>query len=482
LNRAQLTPLIVATSLLMETVDSTVISTSLPLIAADLNTDPLSLKLAMTTYLLSLAVFIPASGWIADRFGAKRVYCAALIIFAMGSVLSGSVTNLWQLVLTRALQGFGGSLMVPVARLIVLKSVPREQMVAAFVWLTVPAMVGPLMGPPVGGFISTYFSWRWIFWLNIPFCVLGVALALAFIEDVREDHPGRFDLTGFVLAGLGFCGFVFGLSLLGGHFVSASTNAAIFAGGVVCLILYIFHARRIDNPVLDLSLLRVQTFAIAISGGFIFRICNGAVPFLMPLLFQVGFGMSPIESGLTTFVGGIGATCMKFSAPPILRHLGFRRTLTINGVIVALSYAVIALFTSETPHWVIVGVLLAGGFFRSLQFTATNGLAFADIETQRMSRATTLNAAIQQAAASSGVALGAAGVDFSRFIAGREQITVSDFGFAFLGMALISVMSVLVFRMMPANAAEGISGPMFKIRQREKANDAEKPSRRGAAE
>ncbi len=468
MNRALLTPLIVAASLMMETIDSTVISTSLPIIAADLKTDPLSLKLAMTTYLLSLAVFIPASGWIADRFGAKRVYCAALVIFALGSVLSGSVTSLWQLVLTRALQGFGGSLMVPVARLIVLKSVPREQMVAAFVWLTVPAMIGPLLGPPIGGFISTYFSWRWIFFINIPVCILGVALAYFFIDDVREDHPGRFDFRGFLLAALGFCGFVFGLSLLGGHFVSAPVNAAIFFGGVLFLVLYVLHYRRVENPVLDLSLMRVQTFSIAIAGGFIFRTCNGAVPFLMPLLFQVGFGMTPIESGLTTFFGGIGATFMKFTAPPILRHLGFRHTLTINGTIVAASYGVIALFTSETPHFVILGVLLVSGFFRSLQFTATNGLAFADIETQRMSRATTLNAAIQQAAASSGVALGAAGVDFSRFLAGREQIVASDFGVAFTGMALVSLLSVLIFRRMPANAAEGISGPMFGKRREEK--------------
>jgi EmrB/QacA subfamily drug resistance transporter len=465
LNRALLTPLIVAASLLMETIDSTVISTSLPIIATDLQTDPLSLKLAMTTYLLSLAVFIPASGWIADRFGAKRVYCAALVIFALGSVLSGSVTSLWQLVITRAIQGFGGSLMVPVARLIVLKSVPREQMVAAFVWLTVPAMIGPLLGPPIGGFISTYFSWRWIFFINVPVCILGVLLAYFFIDDVREDHPGRFDFRGFLLAGLGLCGFVFGLSLLGGHFVSAPVNAAIFFGGVACLALYLLHYRRVDNPVLDLSLMRVQTFRIALAGGFIFRTCNGAVPFLMPLLFQVGFGMSPIESGLTTFFGGIGATFMKFTAPPILRNLGFRRTLTINGAIVAGSYAAVAMFTSETPHFVILGVLLVSGFFRSLQFTATNGLAFADVETQRMSRATTLNAAVQQAAASSGVALGAAGVDFSRFLAGREHITAVDFSAAFFGMALISLLSLVIFRMMPANAAEGISGPMFGKRK-----------------
>ncbi len=461
MNRAILTPLIVAMSLLMETVDSTVISTSLPLIAADLQTDPLSLKLAMTTYLLSLAVFIPASGWIADRFGAKRVYCAALVIFAVGSVLSGSVTSLWQLVLTRALQGIGGSLMVPVARLIVLKSVPREQMVAAFVWLTVPAMIGPLLGPPVGGFISTYFSWRWIFFLNIPFCALGVALAVLFIEDVREDHPGRFDMLGFMLSGIGFSGVVFGFSLLGGHFVSWPVNAVIFFTGVASLAAYVMHARRAENPVLDLTLLRIQTFSIALIGGTIFRVCNGAVPFLMPLLFQVGFGMTPIESGLTTFFGGIGATCMKLTAPPILRHLGFRNTLTINGAIVAVFYMAVALFTSQTPHWVILGVLLASGFFRSLQFTAANGLAFADIESQRMSRATTLNAAVQQAAASCGVALGAAGVDFSRYMAGREQIAVADFGVAFIGMGVISLLSVIAFRRMPANAAEGISGPMF---------------------
>ena len=462
MNRAILTPLIVAMSLLLENIDSTVISTSLPIIAADLNTDPLSLKLAMTTYLLSLAVFIPASGWIADRFGARRVYCAAIVIFAVGSVLSGSATSLWQLVATRALQGIGGSLMIPVARLIVLRTVPREQMVAAFVWLTIPAMIGPLMGPPLGGFISTYFPWRWIFWINVPFAILGLALALRYVEDVREAHPGRFDLLGFIWAATGFCGIVFGFSLLGGHFVSNSVNAVIFAAGVAGIAGYIWHARRTPDPLLDLSLLNIQTFRLSMIGGTVFRTCNGAVPFLMPLMMQVGLGMSPIESGLTTFFGGIGATCMKVAAPPILRNLGFKRTLILNGWIVAASYGAVAFFTSATPHAVIIGILLVSGFFRSLQFTALNGLGFADVPTHQMSRATTMNAAIQQAAASSGVALAAAATDASRFIAGRDHLTTADFNAAFALMALVMTLSILVFRRMPANAAEGISGPMFQ--------------------
>ncbi|MDB5570729.1 MAG: Drug resistance transporter EmrB/QacA subfamily [Hyphomicrobiales bacterium] len=458
LNKQLITPLIVACALLMENIDSTVISTSLPLIAADLGTDALSLKLAITSYLLSLAVFIPASGWVADRFGARNVFRLALVIFVVGSIMSGMSNSIWQMVGARVLQGFGGSMMLPVGRLIVLRSVPRAQMVAAFVWLTVPAMIGPLMGPPLGGFISTYFNWRWIFWINVPVGALGVVLASLYIDDVREENPGPFDLAGFLLTGVGFSGLVFGFSLLGGHFVSPLLNAALIGAGLASLIVYVLYARGRDNAVLDLTLLRIPTFRTALAGGVLFRLCIGALPFLLPLLLQLGFGLSPFQSGLLTFAGAIGALAMKFTGPWSLRTFGFRNVLLINGAITAAFMAANALFTPQTPHAVILVVLITGGFFRSLQFTALNGLVFADVENQRMSRATTMNAAIMQVGASAGVALGALAVELTQIHSGAAQVGADTFGPAFVLLGGLMLASTLFFLRLPPNAAEGIAG------------------------
>ncbi len=460
MNKQLITPLIVACALLMENIDSTVISTSLPLIAADLGTDALSLKLAITSYLLSLAVFIPASGWVADRFGARNVFRLALIIFVVGSILSGMSNSIWHMVASRALQGFGGSMMLPVGRLIVLRSVPRSQMVAAFIWLTVPAMIGPLLGPPLGGFISTYFDWRWIFWINVPVGALGFALASLYIEDVREDDPGRFDLPGFLLTGVGFSGLVFGFSLLGGHFVSPLLNAGLIGAGLASLIVYVFYARGRENAVLDLTLLRIPTFRIAITGGVLFRMCIGALPFLLPLLLQLGFGLSPFQSGLLTFSGGIGALAMKVTGPWTLRTFGFRTVLLVNGAIVSCSMAVNALFTPQTPHYAILAILITGGFFRSLQFTAINGLVFADVDTPRMSRATTMNAAIMQVGASAGVAIGALAVELTQYSTGAAKVGADAFGPAFIFLGAVMLASTLFFLRLSPHAAEGIAGTM----------------------
>ncbi|MDB5533247.1 MAG: transporter, partial [Hyphomicrobiales bacterium] len=253
MNRSLITALIVASSLIMENIDGTVIATSLPLIAADLGTTPLSLKLAMTSYMLALAIFIPASGWVADRFGARNVFRIALVVFVAGSIMSGLSQSLEQLVAARVIQGIGGSMMTPVGRLIVLRSVPRERMIEAFTWLTFPAMIGPMIGPPLGGFITTYSSWRLIFFINVPIAILGVILATRFIPDVREEDPGIFDFKGFVLTALGFTGVVFGFSLAGGHFISAGPNILLILAGVFFLWLYVRHARHHPNPLLDLT-------------------------------------------------------------------------------------------------------------------------------------------------------------------------------------------------------------------------------------
>src|SRR6267142_1719047 len=284
MRRDRIVPLIVAVALFMENMDSTVIATSLPAIAADLGTSPLTLKLAVTAYLLSLAVFIPVSGWTADRFGARTVFRAAIAVFMLGSIgcaLSGSLT---QFVLTRMVEGMGGAMMTPVGRLILVRSVDKRELINAMVWVTLPALVGPLIGPPLGGFVTTYISWHWIFLINIPIGVAGIVLATIYIEDVRAETPDPLDTVGILLAGFGIGGLAFGGSVLGLNFLPTGVVVALIVMGAVATYAYVLHARRTPAPVLDLSLLKIPTMHATILGGFIYRSGIGAMPFLLPLL------------------------------------------------------------------------------------------------------------------------------------------------------------------------------------------------------
>ncbi len=300
-------PLIVASALFMENIDSTVIATSLPAIAADLKEDPIALKLALTSYLLSLAVFIPVSGWMADRFGARTVFRAAIVVFTLGSIACGFSQSLLDFVLFRMVQGLGGAMMVPVGRLVIVRTVPKHELVSALAWLMVPALMGPLIGPPLGGFITTYFHWRWIFWINIPIGIIGVLLATRFIENFREAHPPPLDLRGFVLLGLGLAGIAFGLTTIGQGLLPLSVAVLMLLVGSTLVYSYVLHARKKRTPVLDLKLLSVPTFRASIIGGSLFRVGIGAMVFLLPLLFQLGFGLTAFASGALTFAGAIGA-------------------------------------------------------------------------------------------------------------------------------------------------------------------------------
>src|SRR3954449_9436398 len=324
MNKQRIIPLIVATALFMENMDSTVIATSLPAIAADIGTSPLTLKLAITSYLLSLAVFIPASGWTADRFGARMVFSAAIAVFMVGSIgcaLSASVTDF---VIARIVQGIGGAMMTPVGRLVLLRSIDKSALVNAMAWVTVPALVGPVIGPPLGGFITTYFSWHWIFLINIPIGVLGIFMALRYIDPIRSEDSERFDLYGLVLAGTGLAGIAFGLSVAGLNLLPWTIVVALIGVGSISMTLYVIHARRTAAPALDFTLLRLPTLPASIIGGFLFRLGIGALPFLLPLLMQVGFGLSPFKSGLVTFASAVGAMGMKTLAARIIRTFGFR--------------------------------------------------------------------------------------------------------------------------------------------------------------
>src|SRR3954462_14091456 len=458
MNKQRLIPLIVATALFMENMDATVISTSLPAIAADIGTSPLTLKLAITSYLLSLAVFIPASGWTADRFGARMVFAVAVGVFMLGSIGCALSSNVTHFVIARIVQGMGGAMMTPVGRLVLLGSIDKSALVAAMAWVTVPALVGPVIGPPLGGFITTYFSWHWIFLINIPIGLIGIFMALRYIDPIRSEDPERFDLYGLVLAGVGLGGIAFGLSVAGLNLLPWTVVAALVVVGSISMTLYVIHARRTASPVLDFTLMRLPTLRASIIGGFLFRLGIGALPFLLPLLMQVGFGLSPFRSGLVTFSSAVGAMGMKTLAARIIRTFGFRNIMVINAVASSVFLAACALFTAATPLLLIMIILVVGGFFRSLQFTAINTVAYAEVEPAEMSRATTLVSVNQQLAISAGVAVGAFSVESTMLLRHVQELGAADFAPAFMVVAVISAISAWFFWQMPADAGHEVSG------------------------
>ncbi len=458
MQRERLIPLIVAAALFMENMDSTVIATSLPAIAADIGTSPLTLKLAITSYLLSLAVFIPASGWTADRFGARAVFSVAIGVFMLGSIGCAISTSVTDFVIARILQGIGGAMMTPVGRLVLLRSIDKSALVNAMAWVTVPALIGPVVGPPLGGFITTYVSWHWIFLINIPIGLLGIYLALKYIDPIKGENPEPFDLAGMLLAGVGVAGIAFGLSVAGLNLLPWQLVVGLVAIGTISMTLYVIRSKRTPSPVLDFSMLRLPTLRASLTGGFLFRLGIGALPFLLPLLMQVGFGLTPFQSGLVTFASAVGAMGMKTLAARIIKAFGFRNVMMYNALISSVFVAVSALFTPTTPLLLIMVILVVGGFFRSLQFTAINTVAYAEVEPARMSRATTLVSVNQQLAISAGVAIAAACVETTMFWHGASELTARDFWPAFIVVGLIAAVSAWSFYKLPADAGQEISG------------------------
>jgi len=456
----RIVPLIVAVALFMENMDSTVIATSLPAIAADIGTNPLALKLAVTSYLLSLAIFIPASGWTADRFGARTVFRAAIAVFVLGSIGCALSNSLTDFVVARIVQGMGGAMMTPVGRMVLVRTISKRELVGAMAWVTTPALIGPVLGPPVGGFITTYATWHWIFIINVPIGLLGIALATRYIPDVRAEQHTPFDLKGMVLAGLGIAGVAFGLSILGLNFLPWTVVVALVVGGAIFIAAYLVHARHTKDPALDLTLFRIPTFRASVLGGFTFRLGIGALPFLLPLMLQVGFGKSPFQSGLITFASAMGAMGMKMAAVTFLRRFGFKTILVTNAIISAAFLATCAAFTEATPAAVMLGLLLVGGFFRSLQFTSINTIAYAEIEPARVSRATSLVSVGQQLSLSAGVAVGALAVELTVRFHGGGALAANDFPPAFLVVAAISALSALIFAQLAPDAGAELANRM----------------------
>ena len=450
-------PLILAVALFMENMDSTVISTALPAIAADIGTSPIALKLALTSYFVSLAIFIPVSSWLADRYGARKVFRIAICVFMVGSVFCAISGSLLHFVFARFLQGMGGAMMTPVARLMIVRSTAKNQLVSAMAWLTIPALIGPLVGPPVGGFITTYATWHWIFLINVPIGVLGVWLSGRYLPHIEPAATAPLDTVGFVLLALAAAGIVFGLSVISLPALPPFVGIVTAAFGLVFSAIYLLHAKRHPKPVLNPRVFRNATLRAAVFGGAVFRIGSGAVPFLLPLMFQLGFGLTPFQSGLLTFASAIGALAMKFVAPSTLRFGGFRTVLIAAALLSSLLIAANALFVPATPPAIIIGTLVGAGFFRSLFFTSANTLVFADVEERDASQATAIAAFSQQISIALGVAVAGGILEGYAFVTG-EAIGVSAFHFAFPVVAFISCASVLWFVRLPYAAGSTVSG------------------------
>jgi EmrB/QacA subfamily drug resistance transporter len=451
-------PLIVGGAQFMHQFDGAVIATALPSMAASLHQDPVRLNLAITTYLLALAVFVPVSGWMADRFGAKRVFLWAIVVFTASSVLCGIAHSLIELVLYRVLQGMGGAMMTPVGRVIVLKSVPKLQLVQAMNYITIPAVLGPLLGPSVGGFIVTYFSWPWIFFINLPIGLGGILMVQLFIPDVHAEQVARLDLRGFALIGMAVAGLVFGFEAIGRGVAPVSIILASIAVGVVCSGFYLMHVRHTANPIIDLSLLRIRTFAASVAGGGLFYLGTTSSVFLLALLLQLGFGFSAFQAGLMTLASAVGSLAMRFTFQLLLRPLGFRRLLIGNALLTGAFLIGCGFFQVTTPYLVIALALLIGGFSRSVQFTAAQSLGYAEMPTELFSRATSFLAMAQQLAQSFGVGLVALVVHLSLSWHDRVAIAPEDIALGYFTIGFMALASVVVFYRLPAHAGVELSG------------------------
>lgn len=449
--------LLVAGAMFMEQLDGTVIATALPQMAMSFGTAAVDLNIGMSAYLLTVAVFIPASGWIADRFGARVVFACAILTFTISSVLCAASGSLWEFTAARVLQGVGGAMMVPVGRLIVLRNTEKEHLIRSIAFLTWPALTAPVIGPPLGGLITTYSSWHWIFLINVPLGLIGLALALVLIPNAREPGRGAFDWRGFVLTGLASFALMYSLETIGRSRIDWRITGPLLALSLCCGAYAVRHALRVAHPLLDLAPFRVPSFAVTVSGGLLFRAAISAAPFLLPLMFQLGFGLDPLTSGLlllAVFAGNLG---MKPATSPVLGRFGFRRTLIWNGVLAMATIFACGLLTPQTPWAIVVVILFLSGLTRSMEFTTINALSFSDLSKSAMSGANTLFSMLQQM----GNALGIAGGAIMLRIAGlahpdQEAVTVADFHFAFWAIGLVGLAGVWHFRRLAADAGEAL--------------------------
>ena len=454
----RLTAAIVASALFMQNLDASAVATALPAMARDFGAEPAHMSAAVTAYLVSLTVFIPASGWVADRFGAKRVFLIAIVLFVGSSVLCGAAGSFSQLVGARILQGLGGAMMIPVGRLMLLRGVRKDQLLTAMAWLTTPAVLGPVIGPPLGGLLTDALSWRWVFWINIPVGIIGLIAAWRLIPRPEQVPPPRLDAVGLLLVGGTLASGMIGIETAGRGILPDWGWLGALAVSALLGTAAVRHLRRAVQPAIDLTLLRVPTFQVAAVAGTVFRMASGASPFLLALTLQIGFGWSATESGLVTFATAIGALSMKPLARPLLRQFGFRNVLLGNGVIAAVGLGLGALFSPAWPGVAIFLALALGGLSRSLQFTAYNTLAFSDLPPERLSAGTSFYGTAQQLPGALGVVLGSGAIGVSMALAGREAAVLADFSAGFWAAGVVALVAVPLTWGLARDAATEVSG------------------------
>lgn len=461
LDKSYSVSLIVAISFFMQGLDTTAVNTAIPTMAKSFGTDVVHLSAGVTSYLIALAIFIPVSGWIADRFGTRRVFCTSIILFILASALCGFSQNLTQFVTFRIFQGMAGAMMTPVGRLAVLKTTPKEKLVTAMAYITWPALVAPILGPLVGGYLTTYWHWHWIFFLNVPISIICVLLAWYHIpEEKDEDHiKHRFDFIGFVLSGLALAGFMYGVELFSRTEIPYYVPIIVILISVGLLFFNIRYSRHISNPLIDYSVIRIPTYKVTIFTGSVSRMVIGVAPYLVPLMFQEGFGLSPFQSGTLFLATMAGNLVMKPATIWIMRHYNFKTVLISNGFLVAIFTFFTALLLPTTPVILIVAVMFLSGMFRSMQFSAITTLAFADIPQPRMTTANTLYSTVQQMSTGMGIAMGAVFLRFSNMINGStEHYTVADFKLAFIFVAILGTISLYGYTKLTPDAGDVVRG------------------------
>ncbi|HEY6831719.1 MAG TPA: MFS transporter [Pseudolabrys sp.] len=450
---ARALPLLVAGTMFMEQLDGTILVTALPNIAHSFHVTAAELDLSVSGYLVTLAVMIPASGWIANRFGPKRIFGLSITLFIVASMLCGLSHSQWQLVAARILQGFGGATMVPVGRLLVLRETDKKDLIKAIAYLTWPALSAPLLGPPLGGLLTTYASWHWIFYINVPLGLIALFFVWKVVPNTKEVVRSSFDIASFFLIGAASLGFLYGIELLGRPASGFAASLGLLAFAVICGFLAVRRGLTRAAPLIPFSAFKELTFRISMRGGGVFRGCLSAVPFLLPLLFQVGFGLDPVTSGtllLAVFAGNLG---MKPTTSWILRHVGFRRSMIVSACVAIATMLGCAALTGATPHLVIIGLLFVSGLARSMQFTTVSTLAFSDVPKPQMASANTLFSIQQQGSNACGVAVAGAIARLSSYVReGGAAQTATDFHVAFLVVAAIALVAMTDFFRVPKNA------------------------------
>ena len=455
----RLLPWLVAVAFFMQALDTTILNTAVPAIAGSLNVTPLDVKAVLASYTLSLAVFIPVSGWMANRFGTRRIFAAAIGLFTVGSVLCGLATSLEMLVAFRVLQGMGGAMMVPVGRLTLARTYDKAELVWAMSFVAIPSLIGPMIGPVAGGLIVTYLDWRMVFFVNVPVGLLGIRLVLHRLPDFREADTHPLDVAGLVLFGGGIALLSYVLEVFGEHRLSASGILALLALSVALLAGYGVRARMIAFPLLDLGLFKVRTFRAAVVGGFVARLGLGGIPFLFPLLYQIGLGLSPVVSGLLVLPQAVASLGLKTFLPGILKRLGYRNVLVGNTILAGLMIMSFATVGAHTPLWQIVLQAFVLGFFTSTQYTAMNTLIFADVSGPRTAAASTISGTGQQLAISLGVAGAAliAEIFVPPGLHSHPDTIIHGVQQAFLVLGGLTVLSSVVFMELKADDGEAMS-------------------------